>query len=128
MQYETKPFFTVPLPPQHAPFSIPLHQSYGVPSKKPVPGQALHIDDACYCLVSIGVRGGVCFFGVVMALSALQIRYNIHELSEWVLCLHARARLGWWWATAVDERPKKCLLSCSMGRVEGSLHPRTVKC
>lgn len=31
-------------------------QSYGAPSKKPVPGQALHIDDACYCLVSIGVR------------------------------------------------------------------------
>eukprot|EP00752_Nemacystus_decipiens_P018632 g16706.t1 len=31
-------------------------QSYGVPSEKPVPGQALHIDDACYCLVSIGVR------------------------------------------------------------------------
>ncbi|CAM9721568.1 unnamed protein product [Ectocarpus sp. 4 AP-2014] len=30
--------------------------SYGVPSKKPIPGQALHIDDACYCLVSIGVR------------------------------------------------------------------------
>ncbi|CAM9599866.1 unnamed protein product [Scytosiphon promiscuus] len=29
---------------------------YGVPSKKPVPGQALHIDDACYCLVSIGAR------------------------------------------------------------------------
>ncbi|CAN0375148.1 unnamed protein product, partial [Ectocarpus sp. 8 AP-2014] len=29
--------------------------SYGVPSKKPIPGQALHIDDACYCLVSIGV-------------------------------------------------------------------------
>ncbi|CAM9635048.1 unnamed protein product [Ectocarpus sp. 6 AP-2014] len=30
--------------------------SYGVPSKKPIPGQALHIDDSCYCLVSIGVR------------------------------------------------------------------------
>lgn len=46
-----------PFPPKTTPAETPSqHQSYGVPSKKPVPGQALHIDDACYCLVSIGVR------------------------------------------------------------------------
>ncbi|CAM9993496.1 unnamed protein product, partial [Discosporangium mesarthrocarpum] len=31
-------------------------QAYGIPSAEPVPGQAPHVDDACYCLTSIGAR------------------------------------------------------------------------